>query len=124
MSADDGRWHVTHPSGGLALWVRLTTALAGTVVERAGRNGAALTSAPRFAADAALGACPAPHPATYSTKIAAPFSTTPAETEHSDSSRATPSARTSAAGRTRRLRRATPTHSHLCEAIRARRMGG
>ncbi|WP_326690484.1 PLP-dependent aminotransferase family protein [Streptomyces sp. NBC_01795] len=54
LLADDGRWDFTLPSGGLALWLRLTTALADTVVERAGRNGVALAAGPRFAADATL----------------------------------------------------------------------
>ena len=54
LLADSGRWHFALPSGGLALWLRLTTALADTVVERAGRNGVALAAGPRFAADATL----------------------------------------------------------------------
>lgn len=54
LIADDGRWHFALPSGGLALWLRLTTALADTVVERARRNGVALASGPQFAADATL----------------------------------------------------------------------
>ncbi|WP_255954513.1 aminotransferase-like domain-containing protein [Streptomyces odontomachi] len=54
LLADDGRWHFTRPPGGLALWLRLTTALAETVVERAGRNRVALAAGPRFAADATL----------------------------------------------------------------------
>ncbi|GAA2427359.1 PLP-dependent aminotransferase family protein [Actinomadura vinacea] len=54
LLAADGRWHFTLPAGGLALWLRLTTALADTIVERAGRNGVALAAGPRFAADATL----------------------------------------------------------------------
>lgn len=54
LLAGDERWHFTLPSGGLALWLRLTTVLADTVVERAGRNGMALAAGPRFAADATL----------------------------------------------------------------------
>ncbi|OIJ93041.1 GntR family transcriptional regulator [Streptomyces sp. MUSC 14] len=54
LLAEDGRWHFTRPDGGLALWLRLTTVLADTVVERAGRNGVALAAGPRFAADATL----------------------------------------------------------------------
>ncbi|AGP56354.1 PLP-dependent aminotransferase family protein [Streptomyces rapamycinicus] len=52
--ADDGRWHFALPPGGLALWLRLTTTLADTVVERADRNGVALAAGPRFAVDATL----------------------------------------------------------------------
>ncbi|MER5891911.1 PLP-dependent aminotransferase family protein [Streptomyces sp. NPDC001876] len=54
LIAEDGRWHFTRPPGGLALWLRLTTDLADTVVERARRNGVALAAGPRFAADATL----------------------------------------------------------------------
>ncbi|MGE6738394.1 aminotransferase class I/II-fold pyridoxal phosphate-dependent enzyme, partial [Streptomyces sp. NPDC059900] len=54
LLAGDGRWQFTLPCGGLALWLRLTTALADTVVERAGRRGVALAAGPRFAADATL----------------------------------------------------------------------
>ncbi|MFJ2094988.1 PLP-dependent aminotransferase family protein [Streptomyces sp. NPDC087901] len=54
VTAAEDRWHFTLPPGGLALWLRLTTTLADTVVERAGRNGVALAAGPRFAADATL----------------------------------------------------------------------
>ena len=54
LLAGDRRWHFTLPSGGLALWLRLTTVLADTVVERSRRNGVALAAGPRFAADATL----------------------------------------------------------------------
>jgi DNA-binding transcriptional MocR family regulator len=53
-TAANGRWHFTLPTGGLALWLRLSFALADTVVERASRNGVALAAGPRFAADATL----------------------------------------------------------------------
>ncbi|WP_338673847.1 PLP-dependent aminotransferase family protein [Streptomyces sp. SCSIO 30461] len=54
VTAGRGRWHFALPPGGLALWLRLTTALADTIVERAGRNGVALAAGPRFAADGTL----------------------------------------------------------------------
>ncbi|MBN6051778.1 PLP-dependent aminotransferase family protein, partial [Nonomuraea sp. RK-328] len=54
LLAGDDRWSFTLPAGGLTLWLRLTTALAETVVERAAANGVALAAGPRFAADATL----------------------------------------------------------------------
>ncbi|QLH23071.1 aminotransferase class I/II-fold pyridoxal phosphate-dependent enzyme [Streptomyces sp. Rer75] len=57
LLAGDGRWQFTLPPGGLVLWLRLRTALADTVVERAGRNGVALIAGPRFAADGTLSRC-------------------------------------------------------------------
>ncbi|MFI9720024.1 PLP-dependent aminotransferase family protein [Streptomyces sp. NPDC052396] len=50
----DERWHFTVPPGGLALWLRLTTAHAETVTERAHAEGLSLSPGPRFAADATL----------------------------------------------------------------------
>jgi len=57
LLAGDDRWQFTLPPGGLVLWLRLRTALADTVVERAGRNGVALIAGPRFAADGTLTRC-------------------------------------------------------------------
>ncbi|GAA2290970.1 PLP-dependent aminotransferase family protein [Streptomyces violaceusniger] len=54
LLAEDGRWRFALPPGGLALWLRLTTTRADTVVERAGKNGLALAAGPRFAVDATL----------------------------------------------------------------------
>jgi DNA-binding transcriptional MocR family regulator len=53
LSGDD-RWTFAVPAGGLALWLRLTSARADAVVERTRRRGVDLTAGPRFAADAGL----------------------------------------------------------------------
>ncbi|MCF2530315.1 aminotransferase-like domain-containing protein [Yinghuangia soli] len=52
--AGDDRWRFTVPHGGLALWLRLTSARADDLAARAHRAGLELTPGPRFAADATL----------------------------------------------------------------------
>ncbi|MEV0150300.1 MULTISPECIES: PLP-dependent aminotransferase family protein [unclassified Nonomuraea] len=54
LLAGSDRWSFAVPPGGLALWLRLTSARADTVVERARERGVELAPGPRFAADAGL----------------------------------------------------------------------
>jgi DNA-binding transcriptional MocR family regulator len=54
LLAGDPRWRFTVPQGGLALWLRLTTVRAGTVVAAARERGLELSPGPRFSPDGTL----------------------------------------------------------------------
>ncbi len=54
LLAGDRRWEFTPPPGGLALWLRLRSHHAATVVDRMAASGVALAAGPRFAADGTL----------------------------------------------------------------------